>query len=194
MASATGTGRTARGRPPTVTGFGLRPPRSHPSRNNASRTACRARGRFGGRGTPAHWLLLREHGSLPSRAGGPTCHKRRGRLRTEAPRQRVTLDVLRSARRWRCRPSPRARQRSGGFVPAGTQAPDSPTSSVREDPPALETGRRKVRRAAGKAHDPQLEGVHRGPHIASASRGTGCRTLKASLAHRTGPVGHRRVR
>jgi hypothetical protein len=83
-ASAAETGHCARGQPQTTTGLGPWKPWPRPSRNNASRTTCRARGRFGGCGTPAHRLLLREHGSLPSRAGGPTCHQRRRGLRTRA--------------------------------------------------------------------------------------------------------------
>jgi len=90
------------------------------------------------------------------------CHQRCGRPRTETLRQYDTSHVLRNEGRWRYRPSPRARQRSGGFALAGMRIPVSPTSLVREGPLALETGRSKARRAAGKANYPLLQGVHHG--------------------------------
>ena len=70
------------------------------------------------------------------------------------PRGSASPQASSEAGRWRCRPSHRARQRSGGFVPAGTKASASPHSTVREDPPIQETGPGKVTTGRGKGQRP----------------------------------------
>lgn len=77
------------------------------------------------------------------------------------PRGSASPQASSEAGRWRCRPSHRARQRSGGFVPAGTKASASPHSMVREDPPTQETGPGKVTTGRGKGQRPAA--VRRAP-------------------------------
>jgi hypothetical protein len=87
------------GQQETAAGFGLQHDPAAPCTGaTASRTTRRAHSRLGGCGTPAHWLLLREHGSLASCAGGLDSRRQQRTPRSARLREDDRTDTPRGAR------------------------------------------------------------------------------------------------